>query len=291
MDWKTALNGLMDRIENTLILDREFMNHAFDPSEIDSLPMSPKEILALLAGEAEKTLAMIAPHLRPGMRMLEVGGGVGLVYAVLRSRGFDVVSLEPGAEGFGDRHRAGLRMLELLGIDAGGWLRLGIEDFDSPGQSLDLIFSYFVLEHVPDLDRAFQVMAGVLHPDGVMVHQCPNYTVPFEPHYNIPLIPFRPEFTPMLFPGLRHRGLWRGLRFTTVGCIARLCARHGLRPVFRKGMIAEAFERVLDDPLFRARKQGFANIARLLKASGILKALRHLPPVLDSPMEFTARKM
>lgn len=289
-DWKTDLAGLMNRLENTLIHDQEFMNHAFDPSETDYRPMPPKERLALLMGEAEKTLVMIAPYLRPGMRLLEVGGGVGLVYAVLRSRGFDVVSLEPGADGFGDRHRAGLRLLELLEIDSNEWLRMGIEDLPSATQPFDLVFSYFVLEHVVDLDRAFQVMAGALGPDALMVHQCPNYIVPFEPHYNIPLFPFKPEWTQVFLPGLRHKRLWQGLRFTTVGCITRLCARNRLRPVFRKGMIAGAFARVLDDPLFRARKQGFVKIARLLRGTGMLKVLRRLPPVLNTPMEFTARK-
>lgn len=180
-DWKSFLEGLLEEHKNDLIHDREFMNHAFDPSETHKAPRSPEQGLSLLAGEAAKTLAMIAPYLRPGIRMLEVGGGVGLVYAVLRSRGYDVVSLEPGADGFGDRHRAGLRMLELLGIDAGGWIRTGIEDFPSAGPSFDMVFSYFVLEHVADLDRAFQVMAGVLSPDGVMVHQCPNIPCPLSP--------------------------------------------------------------------------------------------------------------
>ncbi len=290
-DWQKALSALLNQHVNALICDREFMGHAFDSSETGCRPMPPKEKLAILIGEAEKTLIMIAPHLRPGMRLLEVGGGVGLVYALLRSCGFDVVSLEPGADGFGDRHRAGLRLLERLGVDSGGWLKTGIEDFPSSIPPFDLVFSYYVLEHVPNLGRAFQVMAGALSPDGLMVHQCPNYTIPFEPHYNIPLIPFKPEWTQALSPGLRHKGLWRGLRFTTVECITRLCARHGLRPVFRKGMIAGAFERVLDDPLFGARKQGFVKIARLLKVTGILTTLRRLPPVLDTPMEFTARKV
>lgn len=290
-DWQKALNALLNRHVNALICDREFMDHAFDLSESDGRRVPPEEMLAILIGEAEKTLMMIAPYLRPGMRLLEVGGGVGLVYALLRSRGFDVVSLEPGSDGFGDRHRAGLRMLERLGIDSIGWLRTGIEDFPSSIPPFDLVFSYYVLEHVPNLDRAFQVMADVLRKDGLMVHQCPNYTVPFEPHYNIPLIPFKPEWTSAFSPGLRHQGLWRGLRFLTVGRIIRLCAGQGLRPVFRNGMIAEAFERVLDDPLFGARKQGFVKIARLLKRTGTLKILRRLPPVLDTPMEFTARKV
>jgi len=290
-DWEKDVHDLMGQMETILIQDPVFTAHAFDPSEIERLQLSPKEIIGLLMGEAKSTLAMIQPYLRPGMRLLEVGGGVGIVYALLRARGFDIVSLEPGSEGFGDRHQAGLRVLELLGIDPGCWLRTGIEDFEPTGTSFDLVFSYFVLEHVPDLDRAFQIMAGVLSPDGVMVHQCPNYTVPFEPHYNVPLVPFKPEWTAAFFPALRRGSVWRDLRFTTVTGIKRLCARNGLRPVFRKGMSATAFKRVLADPVFRRRKPGFVKTARLLRATGMLKMLEHLPPMLDTPMQFTGTKM
>jgi SAM-dependent methyltransferase len=288
---KKVISNLLARIENILLHDRDFMQHVFDPSELADFPISPKEILVLLADEAERAFFMIAPHLRPGMRILEIGGGVGLMYALLRSHGFDIVSLEPGSDGFGDRHRAGLRVLQLLGIDPGGWLRTGIEDFHLPDRPIDLLFSFFVLEHVTDLDRAFQTMAGVLSRNGLMVHRCPNYAIPYEPHYNIPLIPFKPGWTPLIFSGLRHKQLWRGLNFTTVGRIRRLCARYGFRPVFRKGMTAAAFERVLNDPVFRSRKQGFAKAAGLLKASGMLKLLGRLPSALDTPMEFTAKKV
>lgn len=277
--------------ENALAHDPEFLNHAFDPAESDKYAMSAGEWVKLLIGEAEQALAMIGPHLYPGAHVLEVGGGVGLVYAELRSRGWDIVSLEPGWEGFGDRHDAGMRLLKIMGIDPKGWLRMGIEEFSPSGRPFDLVFSYFVLEHLPDLDRAFAVMAEALSPDGVMVHRCPNYTVPFEPHYNIPLVPFKPEWTALVCPSCAGKRLWCGLQFTTVGGIMRLCSSCGLRPVFRKGMTAWAFERVLNDSVFSARKKGFVRAGRLLQATGMLNMLRRLPANLQTPMQFTATKL
>jgi hypothetical protein len=130
----------------------------------------------------------------------------------------------------------------------------------------------------------------MLSTSGLMIHCCPNYTVPFEPHYNLPLIPVCPAYTAFLRPGLRARGLWQGLNFITVKRVARLCARHGLQAEFAKGMSARAFERILADPLFSSRKQGFAGLAAMLQKTGLLRLLRILPPSLDTPMQFTAKK-
>ncbi len=290
VDWKKELNDLLDGHKETLANDPEFMRHVFDPAASRSRCPSPGDRLETLIVEAEKTLRMVEPYLCPGTCILEIGGGIGLVYALLRSRGHDIVSLEPGGGGFRNRYKAGLHLLQLLRIDDGGWLGTGIEDFHPQDRHFDLIFSFFVLEHLPSLSQAFCVMAGALSQNGLMVHRCPNYTIPFEPHYNILLVPFRPEWTALIHPVLNKEELWRNLCFTTARGINMLCARNGMRPSFRKGMMASAFERVMTDPVFAGRKRGFVKLARFLRATGLLELIRWLPAVLNTPMEFTATK-
>ncbi len=268
----------------------EFVENAFDPASGNKKSVSPSLTFDMLMGDAAKTLQMIAPFLRTGIRILEIGGGVGLSYSLLRSKGVDIISLEPGAIGYGDRHGAGLHMMKLLGTDPRGWLKSGIEDF-STDPHFDLIFSYFVLEHVSDLERAFLAMHNLLRPNGIMIHRCPNYSVPYETHFNIPLVPFFPKSTVLLFPKLEKSDLWKGLQFTTVRNIRSLCKRYGFTPRFQRGMTAWAFEQVLTDPLFAARKQRFLPIARVLRATGLLNALKHLPAAIDVAMEFTAEKI
>jgi hypothetical protein len=57
-------------------------------------------------------------------------------------------------------------------------------------------------------------------------------------------------------------------------------------------MTAWAFERVLSDPVFAARKKGFIKLAKLLKKTGLLKLIRScLPPFFNTPMQLTARKI
>ncbi|SMP72081.1 Methyltransferase domain-containing protein [Desulfonatronum zhilinae] len=267
------------------------MQCAFSPMIQEGMSSSPADQLAMLKREAEKTLLMISPYLRPGMRVLEIGGGIGLTYAALLNMDIDVTSLEPGDQGFGDRHRAGFRFCKILGVDPRGWVKAGIEEYPFQKQGYDLVFSFFVLEHIQNLNQAFRVMAGNLRPKGVMVHRCPNYSVPFEPHFNIPLVPFFPRWTAHLRPWLRKSPVWNGLRFTTTGGIKRLCARHGLRPVFRKGLIATALEQVLDDPLFASRKRMFIKSAGLLRKTKLLVLLHRTPAAWNTPMEFLASKV
>ncbi|MGD9974022.1 MAG: class I SAM-dependent methyltransferase [Desulfatirhabdiaceae bacterium] len=290
INWRHELDTLIGEKKYTLLNRTGFVENAFDPASGNRKSVSPSFIFDMLMGDAAKTLQMMAPFLRTGIRMLEIGGGVGLSYSLLRSKGFDIVSLEPGAIGYGDRHGAGLDMMELLGIDSRGWIKSGIENFstDSP---FDLIFSYFVLEHVSDLERAFLAMHNLLGPNGIMIHRCPNYAVPYETHFNIPLVPFFPKSTVLLFPKLGNSDLWKGLQFTTVRNIGSLCKRYGFKPTFQRGMTAWAFEQVLTDPLFAARKQRFLPIARVLRATGLLNAIKHLPATLDVAMEFTAEKL
>lgn len=285
------LDSMINPHVDALLCDNEFMQCSFSSTTQGKMSSSPADLLVILKREAEKTLRMISPHIRPGMRVLEIGGGIGLTYVALRSMGFDSTSLEPGDHGFGDRHRAGLRLCKVLGVDPRGWVKAGIEEYPSQKQGYDLVFSFFVLEHIQDLNQAFRVMAGNLRPKGVMVHRCPNYSVPFEPHFNIPLVPFFPRWTAHLRPWLRKSPVWNGLRFTTAGGIKRLCARHGLRPVFRKGMIAIALEQVLDDPLFASRKRMFINAAGLLRKTRLLGLLRKTPAAWNTPMEFLASKV
>ncbi len=289
-DWKYLLNELLDGHKETLANDPEFMNHAFNPAESRDRCLSAGSKLEILMIEAEQTLLMIEPYLRPGTCILEIGGGIGLVYALLRTQGHDIVSLEPGGGGFRNRHTAGLHLLRVLRVDSGGWLKIGIEDFNSQNRQFDLIFSFFVLEHLSCLNRAFNVMAGALEQNGLMVHRCPNYDIPFEPHYNVLLVPFKPELTALIYPALNKKELWRNLCFTTTRGITKLCVRNGMRPLFRKGMMASAFERVLTDSLFARRKRGFVRLARFLCSTGMLKLVRRLPAVLDTPMEFMATK-
>ena len=247
------------------------------------------EITAMLetyANESRATLELISPILSPAQRILEVGAGLCLTSLFLRQAGFNITALEPSLGGFG--------IFELL---KGKILQThqGIElpVLEKPAQELDpttegefdLIFSNNVLEHIPEWPAALEAMASVLTDGGRMLHACPNYTVPYEPHYGVPVFRHFPALSRRLFLGDRDAEIWGSLNFITGHNLMSHCNKHNLNCCLKRELLYTALKRIETDPLFEERHQGaVATLARLLLRSGIARLLRHIPPTLATPM-------
>jgi 2-polyprenyl-3-methyl-5-hydroxy-6-metoxy-1,4-benzoquinol methylase len=166
-------------------------------------------VIDTCAAEVTVGLDLIRDHAKPGTRILEVGSGIGLLIYELHRSGFDIMGLEPGASGFGESARIGTAIRERLGTDLPVFDKKARElDPDTEG-TFDLIFSVNVLEHMPELEAELEGMTRVLKPNGLMIHTCANYAVPYEPHYGIPLVPGFPKATAILQPQLSQQELWQ----------------------------------------------------------------------------------
>lgn len=250
-----------------------------------------RSLLESYANEARVGFDLITPLLAPGMRVLEVGCGIGLLARFLADEGVDISGIEPGATGFGlmpEISAAILAMEPAHGVDK--WAHVGAEALtpDKFG-AFDLVYSTNVVEHIPNLDAAFAGMASVLAPDGLMVHACPNYLVPYEPHFGIPLIPGLPRATRFLAPSVLTRlpGVWDELNFITSGKVKTLARKHHLDLSFDRGVLAHALRRLDRDQVFRARQAGLASSAqRVIKRLGLLGLLERLPGEYATPMIF-----
>lgn len=223
-----------------------------------------------------------------GKRVLEVGAGLGLLSIHLKQQGLDVTALEPGSGGFDFNATTGKLIREQTGVDALPVWDCPAEDLtpDTHGQ-FDVIFSSNVLEHIPQMDRALKAMLSVLKPDGVMVHTCPNYRIPYEPHYGLPLVPFAPRATAGLKPSLKDDDLWCSLNFVTHGDIARFCRRNGAAVSFDRELLYQAFKRLDDETVFRDRQPAYLRAAlSILKRLRLLDLLRFVGPSWSTPMRF-----
>jgi SAM-dependent methyltransferase len=246
-------------------------------------------IIATYCGEAAATLAFVAPRLREGMRVLEVGSGIGLVTRFLREKGVDIIGVEPSASGFGFMREISAAVLKVEPpAPEVCVVPIGAEALNPPDHGqFDLVFSANVMEHVADLDGAFRGMAAVLKPAGEMVHHCPNYFLPYEPHFGIPLVPVFPRLTRLIYPRVltRYPGMWQELNFITAGHVRRLSRRHGLDVRFERGVLAKMLRRFDEDEVFRGRQGGPAvMISGAIKLLGARRLVENIPGEFLSPM-------
>jgi len=251
------------------------------------------QILATFRNEARATLALVVGHLEKDARLLEVGAGLCLFSVFLRREGYQITALEPAMGGyslFDTLRRLILELhsdieLPMLTCPAGA---LNVDEHGS----FDLVFSNNVVEHIPDWQGALLAISGVLSKQGIMLHTCPNYSVPYEPHYAVPVLRRLPGLSKRLFlPAGADAEIWDSLNFISHRQLRQFARRHGFSVHFEAELIYKALARMQSDPLFRERHKGFiAGVADLLAKTGLLKLLRYLPPAMSTPMIFSMRR-
>jgi len=253
---------------------------------------SNSEIAALLstyANESLVSLDLIADHLEQAERILEVGAGLCLLSLFLKHEGYHIIALEPALGGYGIFEQTKDSVLDHFSI-------LQLEVLTETAQQLntskhgsfDLIFSNNVIEHIPDWKSALTAMASVLSSEGRMLHSCPNYTIPYEPHYGVPVFRhFRKLSQRIFLPKIADTDIWNSLNFITCHNIKKLCKQKGLSCHFKQGLLYEAFRRIHNDPVFKERHEGFiVHMASLMMQSPFRQLIRNIPACLSTPMIF-----
>ena len=291
--------GEQDALRSWLcgFLDHEFVKQA--ALRVDISPENCRSLLETFTNEALTYAPLVFERLGSGVRVLEVGSGLGFLSLWLRRQGVDVVGLEPAAGPHDVFAGLSTAVIEHAGEPDAPILQIPAEQLDpSIHGKFDFVYSVNVLEHIADLEGAVAAMAGVLAPGGAMLHVCPNYVFPYEPHLGIPLIPGRPAATAYLFPGVvrRHRQIWQTLNFVTAYRLRRAGRCQGLGVRLLPGQLHAQILRLRSDPLFRARHLNgglgplIAAALRIGSVAGLFALLRRFPPSLQSPMiaEMTA---
>jgi 2-polyprenyl-3-methyl-5-hydroxy-6-metoxy-1,4-benzoquinol methylase len=181
---KSDIDSFLSKIEN--LIDIAFFSNSLGVTK----ELASSEI-AMSIAEARQTLLQVRNlKLNKGCEILEVGSGIGIASAGLSSFGFNVTSLEPGGLGFENNAKMASHISKRLGIVVAIKSEPAEEVRFLLGTKFDVIISNNVLEHVTDVELALSNLFHYLSENGMMIHSCPNYAFPFEPHFGIPLIPF-----------------------------------------------------------------------------------------------------
>ena len=261
------------------------------PNVINSLEMSEEELRSMYlaaAEESRQTLSLLVDiQLVRGSKILEVGAGFGLASICLAMMGFDVVALEPGGLGFEQNRSASMAFARSCAVQINHVeVSAEIADFGTLGK-FDLVVSNNVLEHIPDVDKALTNLYNAISPMGVMIHSCPNYTFPFEPHFGIPLLPFMPRLTGLFLPkSVKTSGLWNSLNFISQSQVKKNARANNMSCIFKPGTMSKSIERLNRDPQFAERHQYIARVVRIRIVNLLLIRLFSLPPYLATPMDF-----
>ena len=112
-----------------------------------------------------------------------------------------------------------------------------------------------------------------------MKHNCPNYLVPYDPHFGIPLLPFALKTT-LFYPWLRSNFLWNAINFVRAKDITLIARRNNLKLEFDKNHFVNTFERFDYEPEFRKKHPILHRIYLIAKVFGFkafLNFLRTLP--------------
>ncbi|HLT11318.1 MAG TPA: methyltransferase domain-containing protein [Micromonosporaceae bacterium] len=246
------------------------------------------DLLSDLASEARLACRMLA-EVRPVRedRILEVGAGAGVLAAFLHERGANLLAIEPIVDGYESFMAVRSLLSERASLPVIEPLRAEQLSPTEHGQ-FDLIFSVNVLEHMRPLEPNLDALAAVLAPGGRMVHTCPNYRVPYEPHYRIALVPGRPALTRHIARRAAREPVWDSLNWIAAGDVERFADRHGLRLEFRQGQLASALQRLRHDPAFARRQRGpVVGALRVLDKVGVTGLLGRIPATWMTPMTFT----
>ena len=242
--------------------------------------------------EVRVAMRVVGPVIDADMRVLEVGSGIGVFAAFLRSVDIKVTELEPVGAGFKFIGEARAALADYT--QPSEHLDIGVEQLQPAIHgSFDLIFSINVLEHVADWRPALEACLSVLADGGQMIHVHPNYAIPYEPHFNVPLVPCRPALTARILPRrITDTDAWRSLNWITAGQVKRWCRSSALEIDFSAGVLAETLERLTTDPLFRQRHGGLVGrVAALTARSGLTRLLRRLPATMNTPVEYSIRRI
>lgn len=139
------------------------------------------------------------------MRILDLGSGYGFLVSHMVESRFDCygADIDTDACSLAKKllaiHNQNPERIKVCTQDGAGY-HTGFKD-----AFFHLIHMHFVVEHVANIDHLFKEISRITKPGGKVYFICPNYLVPYEPHYAVFLLMWFPKSVNRLYLRLRGR--------------------------------------------------------------------------------------
>lgn len=220
----------------------------------------------------------------------EIGSGIGLLAMAVSQSVDSVTGYEPSSAGYENVAEAHVQLRQSAKHSANFKRSL----FSKEDGRFDLIYAINVIEHIPHWQTVVEEALESLTPGGKLILVFPNYTIPYEPNYN--LLPLGGKrFTRIIF-GKRIKTSriqnteqhWNDLSFPKYRQLKKLIAQKTrFTAEFSNEVVLSYVARLDRDAEFDKRKKGlFFKLLRVAKKIGFLGYLvKNLPKPLH-PVTF-----
>ena len=135
-------------------------------------------------------------------------------------------------------------------------------------------------------------MYNSLKPGGVVLVHCPNYTIPFDTHFNIFLVSRSKPINEWLYRSKisRYPKVWDELNFVRYIDVRRHLVSRRASFSFDHSIMRDLVVRLMDDPIFAKRMPALVRaMGAVLRHTGLMGALTWVPVRFQTPMEVQIR--
>ena len=252
----------------------------------------------LCVNEARFGLARVLPILlsfnAQTVEVLEVGAGPCILAAYLASKGLHVTAVEPLGQEFDFLADLQVRVLEFCRSNSIELklVRAEGEQLDLPSR-FDVAFTINSLEHMREPLRTIDNMYNSLKSGGIALVHCPNYTIPFDTHFNIFLLTRSKPVNKWLYRSKisRYPKVWDELNFVRYIDVRRHLVSRRARFSFDNSITRDLVMRLTNDSIVAKRMPAIVRaMGAVLRHTGLVGALTWVPVRLQTPMEVQIRK-
>jgi SAM-dependent methyltransferase len=266
-------------------------------SLLSTMPVSESLKIRTYIGEADFYFSILKPDfqaIKKGSTVVEIGSGTGLLSMYIASLGHKVYSFEPQSSGFTDM----LKMKELINecwevnVPNVDFINdYYSESYFQESEEIEYFLAVNVIEHIPNYGELIQSVRRKMNSNSIFRIICPNYLIPYEPHFDIPIFLNKNSTFLLLKRKILNSDLsdplefWNDLSWPTPSKVRRAVNNSRMSVVFSRRTTKSYLERPFMDDSLKQRKNKLTFVVIKLTSKVLIPVLALVPltlmPMID----------